>query len=76
MNKKKNYKTRILSLVLGLLSAPLWADGIPNGEYNQDIEPPPTSPIDTYVVLALFLTVAFVGYYFYKSNKISLNNEK
>ncbi len=75
MNKKRSYKTQILSLLLGLLSAPLWADATPYGEYNQEIDPPPTSPIDTYVVVALFLTVAFVGFYFYKSNKISLNNE-
>ena len=37
--------------------------------------PPPTEPIDSYLILAIFVGVVFAALYFYKYNKNILKDE-
>lgn len=73
--KKRVLKPLFFSLLLGLSSIVTWANSeIPS--VGETIEPPPASPIDNYVTVALFLGVLISGYYFYKFKKTYLNDEK
>jgi hypothetical protein len=76
MNKKRIYSYKLFAFLISLTSAPLFASSdIPTG-IEDAIDPPPPSPIDGYLIIAIIIGVVSIGYYFYKSNKSLMNNEK
>ena len=69
----KNKKLTILTFLLGFISFPIRANNkIQFGLDN--IDPPPAAPIDTYLVFAIVICVAFSSYFFYKYNKTYLKD--
>ena len=76
MSEKSNVKNMICSILLTLFSVATWASNDIPSDIGGTIEPPPTASIDNYLVLSIVFCVVFVGYYFYKSNKTYLNDEK
>jgi hypothetical protein len=43
--------------------------------YNEGIDPPPTSPLDSYLIITIVFCVVFAALYFYKYNKNILKDE-
>lgn len=75
MSKKSNAKDKVCGILLTLFSVATWASNdIPN--FGDTIEPPPTAPIDNYIVVSIVICFVFVGYFFYKSNRPALNEKK
>jgi hypothetical protein len=72
--KKKKYLGTSLCLMATLFSFPLWAEGLPEGEYLD--EPPPTAPIDGPLIWLSLISFVFVAYFFYKKHQTVLNASK
>jgi len=74
--KKESCNALFHNLIIGLFSVSMnAAEGIPN-EITDSIDPPPTSSIDNYLVLAVFISIVLVGYHFHKYNLKYPKDEK
>lgn len=74
--KKKKYLETGLCLLATLLSFPLWAEGLPDGEYSDTGEPPPSAAIDGHLFWLALISILFVAYFFYKKYQTVLNASK
>jgi hypothetical protein len=64
--KKESCKALFHNLIIILFSVSMnAAEGIPN-EIIDSIDPPPTSSIDNYLVITVFISIILAGYHFHK----------
>ena len=69
MNKKSIFYYSVFTFFFNFLPVPSFASSALPGYSNETIDPPPTAPIDNYLIYIIVICVVFTAYYFYKSNK-------
>jgi hypothetical protein len=71
MKKRFSFKMIVFTIIISLVALPIWASTeLPENTINNAETPPDsTAPIDNYILLAMFICIVFVGYFFHKLNK-------
>ena len=71
IKKRFSFKMIVFTIIISLVALPIWASTeLPEDTIDSyNIDGPPASPIDNYILLAMLVCIVFVGYFFHKSNK-------
>ena len=71
MNKIKFFYNKLFTLFICLITLSMQASNVIDDSSYSDGGPlpPPTEPIDSYLILAIIICVVFAALYFYKSKK-------